>query len=513
MIKNIKWIVLTSLVVAACSYDDGIPAPEAELPPIVAGEADFSRYVALGNSLTAGFSDNALFIEGQNNSFAKLMSDQFALAGGGEFRIPFMSDNVGGLLLGGTPIMGPRLIFNGSGPAPLPGGVPTTEVSNILTGPFNNMGVPGAKSFHLAAQGYGSLAVLAQGGPANPYFVRFASSPSASVIGDAVAQNPTFFSLWIGNNDVLSFATSGGVGVNQTGNLNPATYGNNDITDPNVFASVYEGLVNALTANNAKGVLVNIPYVNSVPFLTTIPHNPVPLDAATSQQLNTSLIGPLKQVLTLLGEGDRLELLVAGSSNPLLLKDESLTDFGPQITAALTMAGIPAQQAAFLGQTYGQARHAKRTSDFRDFVPLTTQAVIGATNAPGPAPFNVYGVPYPLQDQHVLTNHEVAMVRTATDSYNQTIQAIAQAKDLVFVDVNSILNQIAAGGLTTGGFTFKSDLVFGNTFSMDGVHLSARANAFLANTFLDAINTKYGSTFRKYDLGAFPVLYGINLPN
>lgn len=63
MIKNIKWIVLTSLVVAACSYDDGIPAPEAELPPIVAGEADFSRYVALGNSLTAGFSDNALFIE------------------------------------------------------------------------------------------------------------------------------------------------------------------------------------------------------------------------------------------------------------------------------------------------------------------------------------------------------------------------------------------------------------------------------------------------------------------
>lgn len=513
MIKNIKWIVFASFVVTACSYDDGIPAPEAELPPIVAGEADFSRYVALGNSLTAGFSDNALFIEGQRNSFTKLMADQFAFAGGGEFRIPFMNDNVGGMLLGGTPILGPRLIFNGSGPAPLPGGVPTTDVTNILTGPFNNMGVPGAKSFHLAAQGYGSLAVLAQGGPANPYFVRFASSPNASVIGDAVAQNPTFFSLWIGNNDVLSFATSGGVGQNQLGNLNPATYGGNDITDPNVFANVYQGLVDALTNNGAKGVLVNIPYVNSIPFLTTIPHNPVPMDAATAQQLNTSLLGPLKQVLTLLGQGDRLEFLVAGPNNPLLLRDESLTDFGPQITAALTAAGIPAQQAAFLGQTYGQARHAKRTADFRDFIPLTTQAVIGASNAPAPAPFNVFGVTFPLQDQHVLTNDEVGMVKTATDAYNQTIQSVAQAKNLVYVDVNSILNQIASGGLTTGGFTFKSDLVFGNTFSMDGVHLSARANAFLANTFLEAINTKYGSTFRKYDLGAFPVLYGINLPN
>ncbi len=28
-------------------------------------------------------------------------------------------------------------------------------------------------------------------------------------------------------------------GVDQTGNLDPSTYGGNDITDPNVFASVY----------------------------------------------------------------------------------------------------------------------------------------------------------------------------------------------------------------------------------------------------------------------------------
>ncbi len=56
---------------------------------------------------------------------------------------------------------------------------------------------------------------------------------------DAVAQNPSFFTLSeMGGNDVLGYATSGGdSGVDQTGNLNPATYGPNDITDPQVFAN------------------------------------------------------------------------------------------------------------------------------------------------------------------------------------------------------------------------------------------------------------------------------------
>jgi hypothetical protein len=33
--------------------------------PLTSGTANFTKYVALGNSLTAGYSDNALFIEGQ----------------------------------------------------------------------------------------------------------------------------------------------------------------------------------------------------------------------------------------------------------------------------------------------------------------------------------------------------------------------------------------------------------------------------------------------------------------
>jgi len=50
-----------------------------------------------------------------------MLAQQFALVGGGEFNIPYMNDNVGGLLLGGIQIQGPRLYFNGSGPVSVTG--------------------------------------------------------------------------------------------------------------------------------------------------------------------------------------------------------------------------------------------------------------------------------------------------------------------------------------------------------------------------------------------------------
>src|SRR5690606_30571774 len=168
-----------------------------------------------GNSLTAGYADNALYITGQQNSFPNILAQQFALVGGGAFTQPLMADNAGGLLLNGTQITGNRrvLAIGADGPSPaVYGGTSTTEVTNKLTGPFNNMGTPGAKSFHLLAPNYGNVAGVATG-MANPYFARFASTPEATIIADAVAQDPTFFSLWIGNNDVLGFATSGGAGV------------------------------------------------------------------------------------------------------------------------------------------------------------------------------------------------------------------------------------------------------------------------------------------------------------
>ena len=106
----------------------------------------------------------------------------------------------------------------------------------------------------------------------NPYFGRMASSAGASVLGDALSQNPTFYTLSeIGGNDVLGYATSGGIGLDQTGNYNAASYARNDITDPNVFASVFTEIVSTLSATGAKGVVTNVPYITDLPHFTTSP--------------------------------------------------------------------------------------------------------------------------------------------------------------------------------------------------------------------------------------------------
>ena len=518
MIKNFKWLFLVSLTFVACSEDDEvITYNSSDGLPLTAGTADFTKYVSLGNSLTAGYSDSALFMEGQKISYPNILASQFALVGGGEFKIPYMADNIGGLLLGGFQIQGPRLYFNGSGPAPV-AGPPTTEVTTHLTGPFNNLGVPGAKSFHLLAAGYGNAAGVPSG-LANPYYVRFASSPTSKVIDDATSQNPTFFSLWIGNNDVLAYATSGGTGVNRLGNLNPATYGANDITDPTVFASVYNTLVTNLTTGSAKGVVANLPYVTSVPFFTTVPTNPLPgLPPASVAQLN-QLFGGINLALAGAGLPPRFVPLVADDgnpatteSNPLLIVDESLPNISAQITAALTgTLGLPT--ATYVGGLYGRARHARNTVGNKDYILLTARTVIGTNQAGAPAPFNVIGVSNPMQDGTTLTADETAQVKTATDAYNASIQSIAASKGLAFVDANAALAQVANGGITANNFTVTSVYVTGGGFSMDGVHPSPRGYALIANKFIQAINATYGSNLKGVSLGDYRILYPQNPAN
>ena len=393
MIKNFKWLLLVSLAFAACNSDDDETEPVNI--PVTAGTANFSKYVSLGNSLTAGFSDNALFKAGQLGSYTNILAQQFKMVGGGDFNIPLTGDdNLGGLLLGGTPIQGTRLVFNGVGPVPVPG-MPVTEVTNHLTGPFNNMGVPGAKSFHLLAAGYGNVAGVPSG-QSNPYYARFASSPTSRIIDDAVAQDPTFFSLWIGNNDVLSYSTSGGSGINQLGNPNPATYGGNDITDPTVFASVYSTLLDAMTANGAKGVVANIPYVTTIPFFRTVPYNPVTLDEAKAAQLNGAFAAYNGGLIAAGGaitaeERARRTITFAAGKNPVVIVDSYLTN--------LSGAGLPSYRMA--------------TSE--DLLVLPSSAFIGTLAGGNPAAIN--GVTVPLEDKWVLSKDEAAEVFVAVHVY------------------------------------------------------------------------------------------------
>lgn len=504
--KNILKYTFAILAISFVSCEPEFDTPVTDEGFYSSGTADLSKYVSVGNSLTSGYADGALYITGQENSYPNIMAQQFAFAGGGEFLQPLMNDNMGGLLLNGTQIAENRFVLAvgaDGNPAPVRlEGTPTTDVVNKLTGPFNNMGVPGAKSFHLVAPGYGNVAGVPTGA-ANPYFARFSSNESATVLGDAVAQNPTFFSLWIGNNDILGYATSGGSGIDQTGNFDPSTYGSNDITDPNVFASVYSQQVDALTGNGAKGVLINIPEVTSIPYFTTVPTNAIPLDAATAAFLNAQFTGYNTQILPgLAGMGVitpeeaalRMINFSAGQNFPIMT-DDDLTDLsailqGPPFS-------LPVQLATLLGQL--------RQVNVDDLIVLTASSVLGTTPDPN-NPQGIIGVSIPLEDQFVLAMTEQARITVASTAYNATIQALAGAKGLAFVDAKTALAQVANGGIVYDGGLLTSQFVTGGAFSLDGVHPTPRGYAYTANLIINEINETYGATIPTVHIGNYATI-------
>lgn len=487
MIKNFKWLLLLSLSFIACttSKDEVVVNPNSsDGMPLTSGTADFSNYVAIGDSFAAGYCDGALFKTGQDGAYPTLLSQQFALVGGGAFKIPYMADNLGGFSSNGVqiPSLGTRLYFNGAGPAPHPG-ISGTSISDHLTGPFSNMGIPGAKSFHLGYSGYAAL---------NPYFGRFASSPTATVLGDALAQTPSFFSLWIGGNDVLGYATNGGVPTSQD------AQNGNDITPTATFDAVYTAMINQLTASGRKGVIANLPYVNTLPYFTTVPYNPVPLDAATIVNLMNTTNGygryngglqlALSNNLITQAEANKRTIaFTAGANNAVVMVDSYLTD--------LSALGIPSIRQA--------------TS--QDLIVLPAKNVIGT--AVGGNPQMVNGVSVPLEDKWVLSIDEAAEIRVATDAYNTTIQNNATAHNLAFVDARDVMNKLTSQlGYISNGFTLTSAYIFGGAFSLDGVHPSARGYALIANKFIEAINTTYGSNLKPLNLGNYQILYPYLLP-
>jgi lysophospholipase L1-like esterase len=488
MIKNFKWLLLVSLSFVACNNNDDDSTP-VEIP-ITPGTAVLTKYVALGDSFAAGYSDGALFKAGQANSYVNILAQQFVPAGGAAITTPFMVDNVGGFSNGGVQVLPKfpsRLVFNGVGPVNVPG-VSGTAITAHLTGSFNNMGIPGAKSYHLIAPGYGNLAgVFATPATASPYFARFSSSATTTVLADALAQSPTFFSLWIGGNDVLGYATNGGVPTSQD-----AVLGDN-ITPTATFDFAYNTLVTNLTANGAKGVVANLPYVTSLPYFITVPYNPVPLDAVKATQLNAGYAtynGGLQAMVTngllTVAEATKRTIKFAAGNNAVVIVDSYLTN--------LSAYGVP---------SYRQVTK-------EDLVVLPARTFIGTLV--GGNPLYVNGVSVPLADKWVLSKDEIAEVKTATDAYNVTIKAAADAKGLAFVDTRTTMEQLSTGGIRFGNFQMTSAYVTGGAFSLDGVHPSPRGYALIANLFVDAINTKYTATLRHADLSVYPIQYPAMIP-
>ncbi|AUC85717.1 G-D-S-L family lipolytic protein [Polaribacter sp. ALD11] len=512
--KNYKYIglLLLSIGVASCDVNNELDPIAGEPEPVQvalnAGSLDFSKYIAVGASFTGGFTDGALFIKGQENSFPNILASKFKLVGGGDFNQPLMGDNIGGFVYGGTAVQPPRLVFNATKKAPARlNALPTTSFGVRATGSsFNNFGIPGAKSFHLTFAGYGA---------ANPYFGRMASSAGASVLNDAMAQNPTFFTLSeIGGNDVLGYATTGGDGSDM-------------ITPVSTFNAAFNGLVNGLTSNGAKGVLATVPDITLLPHFTTVPYNPLnPNDAVTGPTLKAqipllnSVYGAVNQIYVGAGQPERAIVFSETETNAVVIYDEDATDLSAAITTTLVASptfipfveslGLPAAAAplvaGLLGQQYGKARSATSS----DLFVLPSSAVIGTVNMTSagtliaqsggllPASlagqFSAEGITLPLADKWVLTPQEQLEIKTATDAYNSTITSVASAKGLALIDLNAILRE-AANGIKFDNYTMTSGLVTGGLVSLDGIHLTSRGYALMANKILGAIDVAYGSNF------------------
>jgi lysophospholipase L1-like esterase len=558
-IMNIKYIWLLSviLVFTGCNEPEDVlkgtniePEPEIILPELTTGTVDFSTYVAVGNSLTAGFSDNALFKAAQENSMPNILSQKFALLGGGSFTQPLMNDNIGGLILGGNIILNPltgehilkpRLVTTGGAPQNLEDVVgpvmSTTDIAlNNPTGPFNNMGVPGAKSFHLLAPGFGNLSNFALG-LANPYFVRMTgSTPNATVLDLTMTQSPTFFSLWIGSNDVLGYATSGGDGSNPITPIDgPPGVG---------FTQTYGAIIATLTSGNAKGVVANIPYVTDIPHFTTVTYNALdPNDEDTGPALVAQIptlnnvYGALNQIFQVL-DPSRVITFSETEANGVVIHDETLPDLSAQITGALAASptfpaflqsfGLSPESAptvaALFGNAYGQARQANEN----DLLVLPSSSVIGTVNEASSNTlqgfqlseavanqFSTEGITLPLSDKWVLLPSEQQEIRDAIDAYNLIIETAATDAGLAFVDANKLLTQLANTGIPSNNFILTSNLVTGGAFSLDGVHLTSRGYAMAANEFMKAIDVEYGTNFEAsgnlVNVGDYPTNYSPTL--
>lgn len=272
--------------------------PKYESPSFSKGEIDPSRFVMIGGGHVAGYMNDGLYFEGQQNSLANLIAQQLAEVGGGEFNQPYLNQQSIGistnllapLKLGyktdckGVTSLSPIRISETADPSILGQNV------YIANSSFGNFGIPGLKLSQVFSNTLPTT---------NPFFGRMSSSANASVMDDAFASQPTFFSLFLGLEEVLQYAKSGGTNENITPNI--------------LFAEYYEQILQIATASGAKGVLATIPDVSEMPYFTTIPWNGLTLDAANNTTLN-SIYNPLGYYFSV-------------GSNPFMIVDSTANDF------------------------------------------------------------------------------------------------------------------------------------------------------------------------------------------
>jgi hypothetical protein len=395
-----------------------------------------TRYIALGDSITSGYTDGALCHYGQQNTYANLLAQQFKYIGGGDFKQPLINPNSVGMGFSGNSC----LVLKNTADSIEPNAVSLAYIAtqgdlsifsenNYHTdGPFNNMGVPGSKAISVVIENYGNP--VNGDGNYNPFFTRMASSPaSSSVLSDALLLQPTFFSLFIGNNDVLAYALSGGTSDAITPLEGESGEG---------FEESIRAIVNALINNGAKGAIANLPDLNSVPYFAAIPYNGLDLNEHESRLLNDKF------------SSTRLHFIKG--KNPFTINDS--------IENPDRIRQIKKGESILLDIIFDAHKE--------DYLKGIT----------------------PIPKKYVLNISEMLKIDNTIKAYNKCLKSITVEKKLAFVDVNALL-KTARTDRIYNSLLYKFNYKNCGVFSLDGLHPNAYGQALLANEFIKAINTLY----------------------
>ncbi len=420
--------------------------PHMDAPVASAGNLDFSRYVAVGNSLTAGYADGTLYRSGQQASYPAILAGQFAMVGGGAFKQPLLNSDGG--YPGAKRILGPSgdcLGTTSLGPILYTGPLDSAgdAASIAASGPYNNLGVPGIRAIDFLVPGYPAL---------NPYSRRFFTDLTQTPLAELSRITPTFFTAWIGNNDVLGYATSGGVGKSSNG----TPLDQNSISSASIFGLAVDSVLHRLTAGGAKGAVMNIPDVTAVPFFTTVPYNGLALTRQGQVDSLNAAYSPL---------GIHFNL----GQNGWIIQDTSVP--------VVHLRQIKAGELVLLT------------------LPQDSLKCAG------------WGSHKPIPAQYILDAKEIAAVNTATATFNGILQSAAARYKLAYVDMNTYLKSLSAG-IVFDGISLNTSFVRGGIFSLDGVHLTPRGYALAANEMIRTINAFYGSSVPAADINRYPgVIY------
>jgi lysophospholipase L1-like esterase len=278
------------------TYSLAVFAAALIVTPIEAQTA-LKPYAALGDSLTAGYTNGSLVKDRQVSSYPYLIAHQMGIQG---FEQPWM----------GQPGIPAELVVQQLLPSTViapKAASPGAPENLALARPYDNLGVPGATSVDC-------LTRVSDGGGFHDLILRKAGT-AVQQVGSLA---PSMITLWIGNNDVLGGVVAGRVIDGQT------------ITPAAVFRQTFQDIVTKVVATKALVVAANIPDVTTIPFVTTIPYyvvNPGNRQPVLVDGQKVPLLGPAGPLSagsyvtlaasSLLAQGYGIPATLGGKGQPL----------------------------------------------------------------------------------------------------------------------------------------------------------------------------------------------------